>query len=154
MQPTLDPRVLRLQHCPAIGSKLSELTPTSPPTLDPQAPEGFRLGIEQFNAGRFFEAHEVWEEVWLRSPEPEKTFLQGIIQIAAAFHHYSRGNARGTRSLLEAGLGRLERFPNAHRGIDLAALRSEAKAWAAALARGHTPAAEMPLPQIKFAACG
>ncbi len=71
----------------------------------------FRRGIEQFNAGHFFEAHETWEEVWLHSPEPDKTFLQGIIQIAAAFHHRSRGNDRGTPTLLQAGLKRLARFP-------------------------------------------
>ena len=41
----------------------------------------------------------------------EKTFLQGIIQIAAAFHHYQRGQFARTRSLLEAGLGRLDASP-------------------------------------------
>jgi hypothetical protein len=148
MQPTLEPRVRRLQHRPATGPPLPDLTQADLPSRAPQ--DAFRRGIEQFNAGRFFEAHETWEEVWLRSPEPEKTFLQGIIQITAAFHHYSRGNTRGTRSLLEAGLGRLERFPDAHRGIELAALRMEAKAWAAALAAGRPPAAQTPLPQIKF----
>jgi predicted metal-dependent hydrolase len=111
--------------------------------------EAFRLGIVEFNSGRFFEAHEAWEEIWLHSPEPEKTFLQGIIQIAAAFHHHSKGNLRGTRSLLEAGLGRTEHFPDAHRGIDLAALRCEAMRWAAALAAGRIPASEIP-PRIEF----
>ena len=71
----------------------------------------FRRGVEQFNARQFFEAHETWEEIWLGSPEPEKTFLQGIIQIAAAFHHYTRGNMRGTRILLEAGLAALGALP-------------------------------------------
>jgi predicted metal-dependent hydrolase len=118
--------------------------------IDP--PGAFRRGIEQFNAGRFFEAHETWEEVWLRSSEPEKTFLQGIIQMAAAFHHYSRGNTRGARSLLEASLARLARFPSAHRGMQLAALRAEAQTWAAALAAGAVPEPEVPLPQIRFAA--
>ena len=70
--------------------------------------EKFRRGVVQFNTRLFFEAHETWEEIWLASPEPEKTFLQGIIQIAAAFHHYGRGNTRGARTLLEAGLRRLE----------------------------------------------
>ena len=54
--------------------------------------EKFQRGILHFNAQEFFEAHEVWEEVWLVEAEPEKTFLQGIIQIAAAFHHYLREN--------------------------------------------------------------
>jgi predicted metal-dependent hydrolase len=108
----------------------------------------FRRGVEQFNAGHFFEAHETWEEVWLHSPEPEKTFLQGIIQIAAAFHHRSRGNDRGTLLLLQAGLKRLARFPAVHRGIKLGALRAEAEHWVAALcsAPGQGPA----VPKIHY----
>ena len=54
--------------------------------------EQFRKGVVLFNARKFFEAHEVWEELWLVEPEPEKTFLQGLIQVAAACHHDSRGN--------------------------------------------------------------
>jgi predicted metal-dependent hydrolase len=60
--------------------------------------EKFQRGILHFNAQEFFEAHEVWEEVWLVEAEPEKTFLQGIIQIAAAFHHYGRENSDGAES--------------------------------------------------------
>src|SRR5579863_8395737 len=91
--------------------------------------EQFRRGIALFNAQKFFEAHEVWEELWLVEPEPDKTFLQGLIQLAAAFHHHSRGNPRGTQSLLAAGLAKLERFPDDHRGLELAKLRVEANQW-------------------------
>src|SRR5271170_3529742 len=92
--------------------------------------EQFRRGIAHFNARRFFEAHEVWEELWLIGPEPEKTFLQGLIQLAAACHHHSRGNLRGTHSLLAAGLAKLGRFPDDHHGIALAELRAQAEKWA------------------------
>jgi predicted metal-dependent hydrolase len=110
--------------------------------LDPhEAEEKFSKGLEQFNSRRFFDAHDTWEEIWLPAPEPEKTFLQGIIQVAAAFHHYTRGNHRGTRSLLEAGLKKLERFPPKHRGIELEALRAAARHWMVALATGADPGA-------------
>jgi len=87
----------------------------------------FQRGIELFNAGKFFEAHEAWEEIWLAESEPEKTFLQGLIQVSAAFHHRQRGNRKGMESLLAAGLAKLERFPDEHRGIEVAKLRSEAR---------------------------
>ena len=109
----------------------------------------FRRGLEQFNAGRFFDAHETWEEIWLKSPEPEKTFLQGIIQIAAAFHHYGRGNLRGTRSLLEAGLRRLAPFPPTHGGIELEVLRVEARYWVITLAAETDPGLQR-VPRIQF----
>jgi uncharacterized protein len=112
------------------------------PVSEHTAPERqatFRRGVAQFNAGHFFDAHETWEEIWLQSLEPEKTFLQGIIQIAAAFHHYTRGNARGARSLLTAGLRRLDVFPAQQAGIALDHLRDAARHWAAALAEGQDP---------------
>ena len=98
--------------------------------------ERFERGVAHFNASEFFEAHEVWEELWLKAAEPERTFLQGIIQIAAAFHHYQRGNSRGAKSLLAAGVAKLEQFPPTHRGVDLARLRDEASVWVESLAGG------------------
>lgn len=111
--------------------------------------ERFRLGIEQFNQGRFFEAHETWEELWLASPEPEKTFLQGMIQIAAAFHHYGRGNTQGTQSLLRAGLSRLERFTALHNQVELESLRASARAWMERLGEGRDPGLAK-VPQITY----
>jgi hypothetical protein len=132
------------------GVTLSEPAHTDPSGDARQDQDAFRRGIEQFNSGYFFEAHETWEEVWLRSPEPEKTFLQGIIQIAAAFHHHSRGNARGARTLLGAGLARLARFPDTHRGIMLGPLRSQAAKWVSTLAAGQASPSETPIPRIEF----
>ncbi len=64
-------------------------------------------GLRSFHSGAFFEAHEHWETVWLAAQEPEKTFLQGLIQVAAGFHHFQRGNCAGTISLLRSALRRL-----------------------------------------------
>jgi len=99
----------------------------------------FQRGLDQFNARAFFEAHETWEEIWLPALEPEKAFLQGIIQIAAGFYHYTRGNRAGTQSLLEAGLGKLERFPTDYRGLKLEELRAIVRWWIAKLAAGQDP---------------
>jgi uncharacterized protein len=101
--------------------------------------EKFRRGIDHFNAREFFEAHEVWEEIWLTEAEPQKTFLQGLIQIAAAFHHYCGGNPAGTESLLASGIVKLSRFSNNHSGLELARLRDVAKSWARALGENKKP---------------
>jgi predicted metal-dependent hydrolase len=106
----------------------------------------FQRGLEHFNAREFFEAHEVWEEIWLVEAEPEKTFLQGLIQIAAAFHHYCRGNPQGAESLLASGIVKLARFPANHRGLDIADLRTTAKKWARALGKEEKPSrSELPV---------
>ena len=109
--------------------------------------EKFRQGLDQFNHGRFFDAHETWEEIWLPAAGSEKTFLQGIIQVAAAFHHYTRGNRAGAQSLLRAGLKKLDRFPETHRRLQLEELRAAVRRWIAALAAGNDPGREH-LPRI------
>jgi hypothetical protein len=98
-----------------------------------QRKQKFEEGLAHFNARKFFEAHEFWEEIWLVETEPEKTFLQGLIQITAAFHHRHRGNPEGTELLLAAGIVKLLRFPHDHHGLAIGALRENAKQWARAL---------------------
>jgi len=62
-------------------------------------PREYLAGIAHFNNRRYYEAHEVWEEIWLRSEGDTKTFYQMLIQAAVGLHHYERGNARGGRGM-------------------------------------------------------
>jgi predicted metal-dependent hydrolase len=82
-------------------------------------------GVAQFNEGYFFEAHETWEDLWYLSPVPARTYLQGLIQIAAGLVHFVRSEYPGTVRLLRAGLAKLEDCPNDFLGLDIARLRSE-----------------------------
>ncbi|MGH9730894.1 MAG: DUF309 domain-containing protein, partial [Candidatus Acidiferrales bacterium] len=91
--------------------------------------EKFRQGIILFNSAEFFKAHEVWEELWLTARETDKLLLQGMIQLAAAFHHYTRGNLKGTKSLLETGSDKLRKFPGEHRGANLHVLLRAIDVW-------------------------
>ncbi len=99
----------------------------------------YQKGLEAFNSAHFYDAHELWEEVWLETPNPDKMFLQGLIQVAAAFHHYSRANVLGTRNLLRAGLLKLDCFPEVHGGLQIEALREAVREWLAALDHGKIP---------------
>ena len=76
-------------------------------------------GLCRYNAGEYFTAHEAWETVWLEAQEPDRTFLQGLIQVTAAFHHLRRNNPVGTGRLLHAALRRLELYPACFGGTPL-----------------------------------
>ena len=79
------------------------------PDLSPDRKQRlFERGIALFNEGRYFEAHEPWEEIW-RSTDPEPRNLhQGLVQVAAALHiWHQRGNAAAARRVLERGRSRL-----------------------------------------------
>ncbi len=64
-------------------------------------------GRALFNGGRFFEAHERWEEAWLVETGTSKLFLQGLIQIAAGFLKAREGRAGAAVRLLESGARRV-----------------------------------------------
>ena len=105
-------------------------------------------GLRCYEGGEFFLAHEHWEGVWLTCAEPEKTFLQALIQITAAFHHLQRKNFAGSASLLRAALRRLDAFPAAFGGIEVEELRANVNAWLLALDR-EDPSLRPPIPQIR-----
>jgi uncharacterized protein len=116
-------------------------------TLDWKSAE-LAEGLRCYRAEEFFLAHEHWEAVWLRCQDPEKTFLQALIQIAAAFHHLQKQNRAGTASLLKASLRRLQEFPARFAGIDVALLREELRAWLQSLELAD-PLSALPFPRLR-----
>jgi len=93
-------------------------------------------GLYCYSVQEFFAAHEHWETVWLALEEPEKTFLQAVIQVAAAFYHLQRGNPLGTLCLLRRAQSRLERYPEYFGGMDVSSLRKEIGEWLGILEAG------------------
>ena len=85
--------------------------------LDP-VQEGIRL----FNEEYFFEAHEVLEDLWKRERGKSKLFLQGLIQLCAAYHHFQNGNLIGAETLLDRGAQKMRSYPPDYLGIDAAKL--------------------------------
>ena len=82
-------------------------------------PAEYLEGIDHFNAGRYFDAHEVWEEIWLRSSGDTKLFYQMLIQAAVGLHHYERGNARGARGMHAYVVDKLARLPARFMSLEL-----------------------------------
>jgi hypothetical protein len=138
-----------------------------------------RAGVDHFNAGRYFEAHEAWEEIWRSRPAPEppaaedragapspppggeeregekeggcnNDLWRGLIQVAVGlYHHRERGNPAAARRVLARGLRRLEPYSQGTEGLDLDALRAAARSWQAWLAQ---PEGEPPpLPRLEIA---
>ena len=102
-----------------------------------ESSEGYRRGIRLFNAREFYDAHEVWEDVWREAAGLEKKFLQGLIQAAVALHHRSTGNVVGACSLVERARGNLAECPAEFGGIAVSELIAELGEWRAAVVRGE-----------------
>jgi predicted metal-dependent hydrolase len=95
-----------------------------------------QAGIDLFNGGRFFAAHEAWEEIWRSTtPEPRDLF-QGLIQVAAALHQFlDLQRIEGPRRTLAKARRRLEPYTPAALGIDLEALLEQVIRWESWLER-------------------
>lgn len=96
-------------------------------------------GLQCYRNAEFFLAHEHWESVWLKLEEPEKSFLQALIQTAAAFHHFNAGNLIGTASLLRRALRRLEFCPALFGDIATGPLRQDIRTWLQAIEQREHP---------------
>jgi uncharacterized protein len=79
-------------------------------------------GVEQFNQRQFYACHDTLEAIWMEAMEPQRTFYQGILQIAVALYHLGNANLRGATILLGEGANRLRRYQPDYAGINVAHL--------------------------------
>ncbi len=91
-------------------------------------PQEFWRGVEQFNSQQFYACHDTLEALWMDATEPQKTFYQGILQIAVALYHLGNSNWRGAVILLGEGINRLQRYPATYAGIDVEELLTSSAA--------------------------
>jgi hypothetical protein len=123
---------------------------------EPDAGALFRRAVEHWNATRFFEAHEDWEAVWNDAVDPQRLWLQGLIQLAAAFVHFERGfHASGFVRLVRSGREKIAGYAGDPLGLDVGALRRDLEPWfahaeAVAGGRGLREGAP-PLPVLRTA---
>jgi hypothetical protein len=101
-----------------------------------------------FNAGQYYEAHDVLEHLWLRGCGEEHAFYKGLIQIAGAFVHLQKQYLRpehpkdGKRlrpavRLFELGERNVAPYGPRHLGLDVAALRVLCRGMAEEIARSE-----------------
>jgi uncharacterized protein len=90
-------------------------------------------GVRVFNAGLFFEYHELIEDHWRAETGDRKRFLQGLIQVAVGLHHWEHHNYRGATLLLREGAERFSVGRPCLLGLDVEAFYHEVQRLRAAL---------------------
>lgn len=103
--------------------------------------------VALWRGGLFFEVHEVLEPHWARAAGPAREALQGLIQVAVAYHHLTHGNPRGARKLLADGREKLAATGTALPRVDAAALLAATAPWMQALATRTAPP-DVPVPPL------
>jgi hypothetical protein len=121
-EPRFRTRVSSLMRSPGPSRILRRV----PVTRQPETVQALARGRALFNAGRFWEAHETWEEAWRVEHGPIRLLLHGLIQVAAGCHHVVvTHRAAGAVKLLGSGLEKLETVPDGLVGFALDAFRTD-----------------------------
>jgi predicted metal-dependent hydrolase len=110
----------------------------------------YLAGVALFNRGEYFDAHDVWEELWQDCPSADRRFYQSLIQAAVALYHWGNGNRTGAVRLFHSGRRYMDPYRPAHRGLDVDRFWREVEAaLAPALAdAGAAPGVPGPPPRI------
>jgi predicted metal-dependent hydrolase len=117
--------------------------------MDSQHDSRYLAGIEHFNASEYFDAHEVWEELWMDCPAAERRFYQSLIQAAVALHHFRRGNFPGAVRLFHSGKRYMQPYGPRHHGIEVEEFWLQMEECLAPALTNATASAAYPLIQLE-----
>jgi uncharacterized protein len=110
------------------GLSASEMAGCHGP-LHPKALEGMDL----FNLGLFFEAHEALEVAWRDESGPVRDLYRGILQVGVVYLHITRRNYPGAIKVYQRCQKWLQRWPETCRGVSVGQLRQDLDAVITAL---------------------
>ncbi len=128
-------------------------------------PKPYRAFFHCFNAGDYYEAHDVLEHLWLQCTGADRSFYQGLIQLAGAFVHlqkhaqfplhptHSRRLAPAQR-LFALSAHRLRAYPQRHLGLDLGAVLQLCADWSERASVGENPLERFAPPVLVLADLG
>jgi len=107
----------------------------------------FESGFREFSQGRYFEAHDIWEDLWHGLRGPDRRFLQGLIHLAVGAYHFECQNQPGAASQWGKATVKLNQYPAGHWGVDTRAWLE----WIEQFRNRQTTATD--LPKLSFERC-
>ncbi len=110
---------------------------------------GLKGGVDLFNSGRYWDAHEAWEHVWM--PDrlgPDAGYYKGLIQVAAGCLHYTRHNRRGAVNKWSSGADYLRPYLPEHQGVLLGPLVESVDEFLDAMKQREWP--DLTMPRIAY----
>jgi len=91
--------------------------------LHPEAQKGIQL----FNQGAYYEAHDPLEKAWMETESPERDLYQGILQVGLAYFQITRCNYRGALKMFKRGQNNLSPLGKSLLGVNITQLQADAR---------------------------
>ena len=89
----------------------------------------YRAYFRCWNEQRYYEAHDVLEQLWLNNDTADDNFFKGLIQAAGAFVHLQKNRLRPAVSLFNLAEKNLKKYPAFHEHLDVACVLALIRAW-------------------------
>ena len=85
----------------------------------------FEEGKSKYLKGEYFDAHEIWEDLWSDYYLIDRKLIQGLIQLCVSLVHLDNGNLKGAKSLLKKSIEKFSQFEETDRSINLKHLKED-----------------------------
>ena len=85
----------------------------------------FEEGKSKYLKGEYFDAHEIWEDLWSDYYLIDRQLIQGLIQLCVSLVHLGNGNLKGAKSLLKKSIEKFSQFEKTDRSINLQLLKED-----------------------------
>lgn len=98
---------------------------TPPAALAARYDDRYLAGIHCFNRAEYFDAHEVWEALWMDCESADRRFFQSLIQAAVSLYHWGNGNRTGADRLFHSGQRYMQPYCPKYNGLEVACFWAE-----------------------------
>lgn len=85
----------------------------------------FEEGKSKYLRGEYFDAHEIWEDLWSDYYLIDRKLIQGLIQLCVSLVHLDNGNLKGAKSLLKKSIEKFSQFEKTDRSINIKLLKED-----------------------------
>ena len=87
-----------------------------------------KRGLEEFNRGEYFKAHDSLEKAWIEDESPGRELYRAILQVAVAYYQVQKGNYNGAAKMFLRLRQWIDPLPDFCRGVNVVQLRKEERA--------------------------
>ena len=118
---SMDPGKIISQHI-----RIQDLEATATACLEPLSAPALK-GLQLFNQGEYFEAHEFLEEAWKEDHSAGRDLYQAVLQVAVAYLQIERGNFDGAIKMFWRLRQWIDPLPDECRGVNVSRLRDDSQ---------------------------
>lgn len=103
-------------------------------------PTNIIKGLQAFNQGDFYTAHEFFEDAWRETPDGSREFYRALLHLSGGYYRLTQDRPGAALKFFQRSQHWLGKFPSPYFQIDTNTLKSHLDLLIAAINSGQTPA--------------